>query len=173
MSVTLKDEKLLESWSVVIEGAAGREGILLDHINRLLGSSELPGVRWQPVEAQPSMLKGFFGKRRNFLMVTCEGLKDYRMYVGARDYGKHLDFSWFLTIDPGFFKKRLSQALTGGVSSLALSLSLDLFDQQDLRAYVTSVHRCCVKRAVEYFVDELGQDSSKFDWRSKGFLQVW
>jgi hypothetical protein len=152
---------------------AGRRDHLMNHIANFLQQAEAPGVRWQQIEAQPGMLKGFFGKRRDFLMVTCEGLKDYRMYVGARDYGRHLDFSWFLTIEPGFFKKALSTALTHGASPLALTLSLDLFDQQDLRAYVTTVHRCCVRRAVEHFATELGQHTAKFDWQSKGFLKVW
>ncbi len=87
MSVTLKDEKLIDQWSVVLEEAAGREDLLLQNIQLLLQNSELPGVRWDPIEAAPSALKGFFGKKRNFLRVTCDGLKDYRMYVGARDYG--------------------------------------------------------------------------------------
>jgi hypothetical protein len=125
------------------------------------------------IEAQPGMIKGFFGKKRNYLMVSNQALKDYRMYVGARDYGKHLDISWFLTVEPGFFKKAFSELLTKGASPNALSLLLDLFDQQDLRVYVTSVHRCCVKRAVEQIVEGLGQDSSRFDWKSRGFLEVW
>src|SRR2546423_838368 len=133
MSVTLKDEKLLDSWGVVIEAGAGRAGNLINNITRYLQMSELPGVAWQMVDAGT----GWFGKKREFLMVTNQGLKDYRMYAGARDYGKHLDFSWFLTVEPGFFKKAFSQAVTHGESSLAVSLNLNLFDQQDLRAYVT------------------------------------
>lgn len=172
MSVTLKDEKLLDSWGVVIEDGAGRQDLLMQNIRMYLENAELPGVRWDTIEASPGMLKGFFGKKRDFLRITSEGLKDYRMYVGARDYGRHLDFSWFLTIEPGFFKKTLSSALANG-NHLALTLNMDLFDQQDLRAYVTSVHRCCVRRAVETFVANLGQNSTNFDWKSKGFLQVW
>jgi hypothetical protein len=173
MGVTLNDEKLLDSWGVVIEQGSGKEQELLRTINRYLDASELPGIQAKMVEAKPSMLKGFFGKKRDYLMVNNEALKDYRMYVGARDYGRHLDISWFLTVEPGFFKKAFSEVLTRGASSQALSFALDLFDQQDLRAYVTAVHRCCVKRAVEELVAGLGQDSSKFDWKSKGFLQVW
>ncbi|HZS04835.1 MAG TPA: hypothetical protein VFD58_08365 [Blastocatellia bacterium] len=173
MSVTLKEEKLIDSWGVVIEEGAGRQELLMKNILHYLESSQLPGVQWRQIEAQPGWLKGIFGKRRDFLMVTSEGLKDYRMYVGARDYGRHLDFSWFLTVEPGFFRKALSQALTHGATSLAMTTSLDLFDQQDLRAYVTSVHRCCVRRAVDTFVQQLGQTTANFDWKSKGFLQVW
>lgn len=173
MAVTLKDEKLLDSWGVVIEDAAGRGDNLIELISTRLKYSEMPGVTWNVVEANPGMLKGWFGKKRDFLRVMAENLKDYRMYVGARDYGRHLDFSWFLTVEPGFFKSTFSRALTDGASSSALSFNLDLFDQQDLRAYVTGVHRCCVRDALEQLIANLGQNTSGFDWQSKGFLKVW
>lgn len=173
MAVTLKDEKLLDSWGVVIENGAGHESYLINFVSQSLQTSELPGISWQMVEATPSMFKGMFGKKRSYLMVTNAALRDYRMYVGARDYGKHLDMSWFLTVEPGFFKKAFSDILTRGANSNALSFALDLFDQQDLRAYVTAVHRCCVRQAVEALTTHLGQDQSKFDWKSKGFLEVW
>lgn len=172
MAVSLKDEKILDSWSVVMEAGAGRQGDTLRYIKQRLSNSELPGVEWKDVEVQPGMFKGMFGKRRDYLMVTCQALKDYRMYVGARDYGKHLDISWFLTVEPGFFKSAFSAMMANGNIN-ALSFNLDIFDNQDLRAYVTSVHRCAVKQAVEQVGAELNQDTSKFNWQSKGFLQVW
>jgi hypothetical protein len=172
MAVTLNDEKILDQWSVVIESGAGKDGTLLQSTQDMLRNSELPGVAWQKVDAQPSMLKGLFGNKRSYLMVTCEAVKDYRMYVGARDYGKHLDVSWFLTVEPGFFKSAFSGMLAHG-NYQAISFNLDVFKNQDLRAYVTSVHRLCVRKAVEQITEELNQDSSKFDWKSKGFLGVW
>ena len=77
------------------------------------------------IEATPSMFKGLFGKKRDYLMVTNAALKDYRMYVGARDYGRHLDISWFLTVELGFFKKAFSEVLTKGASNTALSFALN------------------------------------------------
>ena len=115
------------------------------------------------------MFKGFFGKRRDYLMVTHEGLKDYRMYVGAREYGKHLDISWFLTVEPGFFKS-FYVAMAKDMPGVPMLFQLDLFDQQDLRAYVTAVHRLAVKRAVESIAEQLGQDTSKFDSEEQGVL---
>jgi hypothetical protein len=172
MAVSLKDEKLLDSWGVVMENGAGKQDEAVAYVTQRLHCSELPGVAWKKVEVQPGMLKGLFGKRRDYLMITSEALKDYRMYFGARDYGKHLDISWFLTVEPGFFKSAFSAMLAHGNIN-ALSFSLDIFDNQDLRAYVTCVHRCCVRQAVEQIGQELQQDTSKFNWQSKGFLQVW
>ncbi|MCD6473249.1 hypothetical protein J7K55_09160 [Candidatus Aerophobetes bacterium] len=51
-------------------------------------------------------------------------------------------------------------------------MGIDIFDQQDLRAYVTVTHHCLLK-AVENLMKELGQDSSKIERKSKGFLEVW
>jgi len=172
MAVTIKDEKLLDTWGVIMEGAAGKAADLLQNVQNLLQYSQLPGIAWQKVDAQPGMIKGFFGKKREYLMVTNEAMKDYRMYLGSRDYGKHLDISWFLTVEPGFFKSAFSAMVAHGNIN-ALSFNLDVFDTQDLRAYVTSVHHCCVKRAVEQLGQESNQDTSKFNWQSKGFLQVW
>jgi hypothetical protein len=172
MAVSLKDEKLIDSWGVVMEGGAGKQEHVLAYVKQRLTSSQLPGVEWKNVEVQPGMIKGLFGKRRDYLMVTCQALKDYHMYVGARDYGTHLDISWFLTVEPGFFKSAFSSILAHGNMN-ALSFALDIFDNQDLRAYVTSVHRCAVKQAVEQVGQELNQDTSKYNWQSKGFLEVW
>lgn len=171
MAVTLKDEKILDSWGLVMEGAAGHAHSLTERIEGLLKHGELPGISWKITEAQPGMLKGWFGKKRDYLMITSESLKDYRMYLGARDYGKHLDVSWFLTVEPGFFKSVFSSMLAHGNMN-AISFSLDVFDSQDLRAYVTAVHHCCVMRGVCEIGSKLGLDMSKFDWHSKGALQV-
>ena len=173
MGVTLNDEKLLDSWGVVIEQASGRGESLIDTVNQHLSHSDLPGIVWKMVEAKPSLIKGLLGKKRDYLMVTNNSLKDYRMYVGVRDYGVHLDISWFLTVEPGFFKQIFNEVATHAMVPSMLSFSLDLFDQQDLRAYVTAVHRCCIKRAVEQLAKELDQDPSQFNWKSKGFLEVW
>ena len=106
MAVTLKDEKLLDSWGVVIEDAAGKGDQLIELIRARLKYSEMPGVSWDGIDASPGMLKGWMGKKRDFLRVMADNLKDYRMYVGARDFGRHLDFSWFLTSSPAFSRVR-------------------------------------------------------------------
>lgn len=172
MSVTLKDEKITERWGTVVANAAGHGQKLLSYTQQYLQQSQLPGVQWQIVEATPSMFKGLLGKRRDYLLITNQALKDWRMYFGARDYGIHLDVSWFVTLEPGFFKKTASSLLAHGNAN-ALSYLLDIFDQQDLSAYVGSVHHYCVKGAVTQLVEELGHTTAGFDWRSKGFLQVW
>lgn len=171
MAVTLKDEKILDTWGIVMEGGASHSANLLQGITNLLKESELPGIAWEVVNAQPGMIKGLFGKKREYLMITNEALKDYRIYIGSRDYGKHLDISWFLTVEPGFFKSAFSAMLAHGNIN-ALSFNLDVFDTQDLRAYVTAVHHCCVIRSVESVAAKISMDTSKINWESRGSLQV-
>jgi len=172
MAVTLKDEKILDTWGVVMEGGAGHSASLLQNIQSGLKDAELPGIAWEVADAQPGMLKGLFGKKREYLMITNQGLKDYRMYIGSRDYGKHLDLSWFLTVEPGFFKSAFSSMLAHGNIN-AISFSLDVFDTQDLRAYVTAVHHGCIIRVVQDLGRKLNLDTTHYNWQSKGSLQVW
>jgi len=47
-------------------------------------------------------------------------------------------------------------------------MEFDLFDQQELGAYVTVTHRCLLK-AVENLMKELGQDFSRLSARAKDF----
>jgi hypothetical protein len=117
-------------------------------------------------------LKGLFGKEREYLMVTTERLKDYKIYVCARDYGNYLDVQWYLTCDPGFFSKAFKIGASIYTVGLATPfLSFDIFDQQDLLAYATSVHHCMLK-AVEKLMASLNQDPSKINRKSRGFLGV-
>ncbi len=53
----------------------------------------------------------------------------------------------------------------------AFSLNLDVFKNRDLRAYVTSVYRPCVRKAVEQVAQQFGHDTPGFDWKSKAFCR--
>ena len=164
----LKDEKIVDSWAMVIREAQGKSDFIFDTAQKLLEKNQAPGVSWEMGEVTPSFFKGLFGRKRDYLLVTNEALENYRMYIGARDYGINLDVQWFLTCEPGFFKRVSDQIdKAGGMITV-----LDIFAQQDLRAYATVVHHC-LRDAVEALMDELGQDTSKINRQSKGFLEVW
>jgi hypothetical protein len=170
MAVTLKEQKIVDSWGMVIQGGQGKAESIFDTTQEILKSNEAPGVKWEMTEAQPGIIKGLFGKKRDYIMVTNEALKDYRMYIGSRDYGTNLDVAWFLTVEPGFFSKWVKAAQA--VASFGIFGTLDIFDQQDLRAYVTVAHHA-VLDAVNGLMQELGQDPTKIERKSKGFLEVW
>ena len=129
----LKDEKIVDSWAIVIDEAHGKSDFIFDTAQKLLEKNQAPGVKWEMGEVTPSFFKGLFGRKRDYLLVTNEALDNYRMYIGARDYGINLDVQWFLTCEPGFFK-RVSDQIDKAAGMITV---LDIFAQQDLRAYAS------------------------------------
>ncbi|RLG57283.1 MAG: hypothetical protein DRN95_05720, partial [Candidatus Hydrothermarchaeota archaeon] len=87
-------------------------------------------------------------------------------YINVRDYGNNLDVSWYLTYKLGFL-----QSLLYSMTQSKFEPALNLFEEQDLRSYVTLVHHSILK-ALEKLMLSLNQDFSKVDRRSKGFLGV-
>jgi hypothetical protein len=57
--------------------------------------------------------------------------------IGARDFGIHLDVSYFVTREPKGIKRFLSKTMTG--SPQAFSTQIDMFSQQDLYACASIV----------------------------------
>jgi len=174
--VTLGEEKILDNWSVLIENAHGRSKKIFDLTKESMKKERLPDVEVEEVKVK-SRPRGLLGKvfERDYLMVTNKGLKDFKMYIGARDFGNNLNVSWYLTCEPGPLKKMFSQAFTRATGSLAsgiaLSFMMDVFEYEDLNAYVTSVHHALLG-AVDTVMREVGQDPSKIDRKSRGFLGV-
>ena len=89
--VSLKDEKILDNWSILIKDAQEKSQEIFNNTTTNLKESQAPGITIESVKVRPSWLQGFFGNERDYLMVTNAGLRDYRMYIGARDYGNNLD----------------------------------------------------------------------------------
>ena len=169
MAITLKEENILDQWSTVLEQAAGHCDALLDDIQRRLEASRIPGgCSWALVEVQSAAWVSRV--RREFLVVQVEAFKDYRMYIAVREYGVHLDVCRLLTMEPGLFKKVMAEQLVNDPQ--ALSTPKNILLQQDLRAWVTVVHRA-VLGAVETLMKSLGQDTSLINRRSRGFLEIW
>lgn len=161
--------KILDSWSVLIENARGKGEEAYDSTMKFIQDSEAPDIGLEKVTVVGRSI-GFFERAQgDYLMVTNEGLEDFRMYVGARDYGNNLYVSWYLTCEPGFFKSFFSALIEKNPT--AFSFSLDVFQLEDLTAYVTCIHHCLLK-AVDKILNGLGQDPSKVERKSRGFLGV-
>lgn len=163
----LKEEEVVDNWSTLIEeGKGGAERVFKD-TESFLKESKVPGLKIERQKLAPGVLKGLLGVKRDFLVVTPLNnpkLEPFKVYINARDYGNNLDVSWYLTYKPKSFRFRgFNPALTVG--------KMDLFDQQDLRAYVTNAHHCLLK-AVEKLLLDLGQDPSKLERKSRGFLGI-
>lgn len=167
-TVRLDDQKIKERWGQIIEHANGKAESVYKMMQQFLQEAQPPGVGWDFIDVKTTL----FGSRRQYLRVTNQSLKDFRIYVGARDYGSHLDVQWYMTVEPGFLKSAVSRAMAGEGGEQALSWALNIFDQQELSAYASTVHSCLLK-AVDIVAKELGQDPTKFNRKSKGFLEVW
>ena len=127
----------------------------------------MPDVTYNEAEVSSSM----FGEKRNFLIVRHDNLRDYRMFINIRNFGAHLDASWYVTIEPSVLKRTLSKYTQGNAN--ALSQNIDVFAQQDLSAYV-GIAGHCVMRALNMLLEELKLDPTRLhNTQSKGFLSVW
>ena len=180
----LRREKVLDSWGMLLGDAQGKTQQFFDGTLRRIQATQTPNVRSDMIEATPAIIKGMFGKKQPFLLVSNTLLKGFRMYVGARDYGNQLSVSWYLTWDPslGFWgwvalllfwpiviPWWIIQRSTGRGRG-PLDPSLDLFDEQELRDYATTVHHAVLEALAE-LMETLGK-KVEIERRSRGFLGI-
>jgi hypothetical protein len=167
----LRKEQVLDSWGILIENGLGRFNEVFQDTENFIRESKAPSLATSKEQMSPGIIGSFFGAKRDFLMVKDQQssmLNPYQVFINARDYGNNLDVSWYLTYRPSLLEAFIS--LFRSRSVLALS-ELDLFEQQDLTAYVTVCHHSTLKAAGKLML-ALDQDPSKIDRKSKGFLGI-
>lgn len=173
----LKREQVLDSWYVLIQNAQRRSEDIFQNTQRLIMETKAPDIEMKRKSVVSSIIKGILGEKREFLIVrnhTNRNLKTYQMYINARDYGNNLHVSWYLVTRIGFWRTIMAIILFSIAREPrpeTLVMKLDLFDQQDLTAYVTNAHHCLIE-AVERLMLNMGQDPSKIDRKSRGFLGI-
>lgn len=182
----------MDTWSALIGSAQGAADRVFALTEQLLEQTQVPNIAVERAQIAPGMLAGIFGTKRDFLVVSERGngrLQPYRIYINARDYGTSLAVDWFLVYRPGFWATCLRLILLIPLVNILFlpftmstrlrtrgrgeqgGLDLDLFDQQDLRTYVTNAHRCLIG-AVEQMMRQIDQDPSALERRSRGFLEI-
>lgn len=157
----LKRDQIVDRWDCLIAGAQGRGDEVLAAVTVHINRQALPFVEHEERDLAASL---FRGGTRTFLVIWQDGngrLKPYRMHVNVRDYGTNLQASWFLTYHRSFFERLKPNPL----------VALNLFDEQDLRAYVTAVHHGFLDAVIDLML-ALGQDTSKLDRKTNGFLGI-
>ena len=164
--MALKHESVTSSWNALVIQGAGKDKWVMEKVEGMIKEAHMPGVK----TGQQDVSSGLFGAKRRFLVVDHNNLRDYRLYIGARDYGTSLDVSWYLTIQPSALKRAVSKYATGNPQ--ALSMQVDFFSQQDLSAYTSYAHHC-VTESVRLLMKELEQDPTGLNTKSKGFLELW
>jgi hypothetical protein len=174
----LRKERAIDNWSVLVDEACmadGRERTdqLYKNIASFLDASEAPNLKVERKHLAPSLVRGLVGDQREFLVLTDDTnfrLRPYQIYISARPYGINLACEWYLTYKPPPLMAILSLIPYVNLVPQVLS-DIDLFDQQDLRAYAANAHHCML-RAVSELMEYLNQDPSKLDRASKGFFNV-
>lgn len=168
----LRKDQVFDTWSALIESAQGKGPDVLKDTEEFIVASNAPDIEMVHKEIAPGLVTGMIGKKREFLVITERTfrLQPYQIYMNARNYGNHLDVSWYLTYKPSLWQAAAS--LLPFVNIIPHTLGdLDLFDQQDLRAYTTVAHHC-MQKAVDKLMLGLDQDPSKLDRKSRGFLGI-
>jgi len=171
--VTLKEGKILDQWATLLEQCQGEEEGVFRLVEEALTGYQAPGVTWKRESVATGFWKALKGKRRDFILVRNERFDDYLIVIGARDYGTSLDISWYLLESAKGLIRRLLAMIPGMWIVLRFFgqlKALDVFDQQDLRAWVTMGHRS-VKKAVEELIEKRKLEI-QIDWKSRGMLGV-
>ena len=169
----LRKDQVTEYWATLIEGANGKAEDVLATTWAFLKASEAPALGVAKKKVATSLVGGALGNEREFLVLTDKqrlSLRPYQIFLTARDYGKNLDVSWYLTCRPTIWQALLSLIMRSYNPAKEIS-ELNVFDQQDVRAYAANAHRC-MKKAVSKVIEDIGQDAEKIDWKSRGFLGI-
>jgi hypothetical protein len=168
----LRKEQVRETWGELIEKANGNGPEVIKDCEAFITDSKAPDIKMEHREIAPGFVTGMLGKKRDFLIISEKSfrLAPYKIYMNARDYGDNLDVSWYMTYTPSLWQAIASLVPYMNIIPYTVS-DLDLFDQQDLMAYATVTHRS-VLRAVDKLLEGLGQDSSKLERKSRGFLGI-
>ena len=186
----ISKEQIIEKWGTLISDAAGRGDSLIADTQRLIRESNVLDVRIQHRGMSPGIMRGIMGGKRSFIVITNTGssnLKPFKMYLNAGNYGSNLQVSWYVALQPNGAEQLMAFLLSIPVVGLLLLpfhllgriirasksgiLELDIFDEQDLSAYVTNVHHCMLN-AVERLMQDLRQDFYRVDRQSQGFLGI-
>ena len=160
----LRRQHVIDRWDALIDGSCGQSDQVVQDTITTLSTWEVPYLRLRRADLAPSILRALFRDRRPFLIVTHNQnhrLKPYRTYIMVRDYGTSLQTCWYLVYRPHLLERLQRNP----------AARLDLFDEQDLRAYVTAVHHALLA-AVVTLLASAGQDSSTLNRTSNGFLGI-
>ena len=183
----IKKEKIVQQWTMLIEGADGQgERVLKDTIRTIekVAAPDIHLTRQKRKAGGDGVIKA----SRQFLIAEHKLFDTYDMYISARDYGKQLFVAWYVLAEPiGFwrrFKRNPIRTIFGWpfvVIARALSLSqgggstlysaTNLFDTEELTAYITTVHHALTE-AVNTMMKEQKIDYTKIEKRTQGFLNI-
>lgn len=178
---TLSSDKILNKWSEVVEGAAGRGEKTLDEIVRRIRKAEIPSVQFEKREVS---FEG--GSREPCIVVSDEELTGYGVFVGTSDYGNNLNVMWFLAYDSpgGVFLRRRERLNSPELKNKMLHAAryadgqkyisrdkLPLAKKERLENYSNAILEI-VKEKVKEIEEGFDKDFTQEDEKSKGFTNI-
>jgi hypothetical protein len=172
-TLRLTERRILDNWGTLLDHCQGEDEGIFRLVAETLRDYRAPGVTWSRQSVVTGFWKGLAGKRRDFVVVRNQRFRDYLIAIGARDYGSSLDVSWYLLESAhGIVVRILAKVPFVGMILRALGLygDLDVFDQQDLRAWVTVGHRSVRKSVGEQIARR--KLEIEIDWKSRGTFAV-
>lgn len=179
-------ERIMDKWSTLIDGANGDGGKVIIGAMREIERVDAPNIHVTRKEVMPG--NGFIRKPREFLVAEHRLFDTYDMYIGARDYGKQLFVSWYLVAEPVSFWRLFKRNPVGAVLKFPFLLiaivfsksqgesgeffsMMNLFDNEELTAYVTTVHHALLE-SVKEVMENRKIDFTKVDSKTSGFLNI-
>lgn len=197
----LTQDKVVDQWSALIDGAKGQGGKIIGNVERAVRDENLPNVVVSTRE-----VKTEDGEVRQFLSITNTRLKGYDMLVAAYDYGSRLDVVWYLMFDSPWAQLKRKQARAapkkpkrylnqwtqmvgesqaesaksneeGGYAAASTHQGyrdpevMTMSEKQELNNFVGITHDV-LKREVKAMMDGLNLDFSKVDTKTRGLINI-
>lgn len=156
---------IVDRHHLLLDGLHGEGPGVIEAIESYLEAAAAPDISWFETTVSPSVVKELLGKRRDFLVIECKNLKEYRVLVTARDYGTALDVAWFLTGSARLSNdiRRTFRFGDGDGDRYDVGAELDVFDLMDLASFV-SLTRHALKQAVDEFTDKDEPAQKEPEW---------
>jgi hypothetical protein len=155
-ALVLQRSNVAASWSCILENAQGNATRIYRSTAAAILAAQIPDVYLERAIVRPNH---WSKQEREYLLVTNERLKEYHIYIGSHDYGTNLAIYWYLVVTP----PDLFPVLSAGDSHL--------FQQQEVHAYVTVIHRC-LRQAIAELLLSMGQETSQLEATTTGFSGV-
>ena len=182
----IRKDRIADQWSTLIEGANGEGEQVIKGVIQAIERVDAPNIFIKREEISPG--PGFITKPRKLLVAEHRILDNFDMYIGARDYGKQLFVSWYLIAEPVSFWRRFKRNPVGTILGLPFHIlssvisksqggtgeffsMLNVFDTEELTAYVTTVHHALLE-SVKVVMEDQKLDFTKVEKRTKGFLNI-
>ena len=157
----LTDYQIVNQWHALLPRCHGEAPGILAMVEDELAQVGVPGLYWSQESVSTGLLKGLFGKRRDFLLVSHEAFSEYRVLVGCQNYGTALGVSRLVVasarlLNDAYRAIRLNVEIT---ERFQIGSELDPFDLADLRAILEIIHQA-VRGAVQNLLSEREEQAS-------------